>query len=113
VTPGDADATILGNGQGAARPANSKGVALKFNGIDNTVANVQSGRYTLWVYNRIVVPKPQDGNGTYSGVIDKDVQSRRASAPRLWKLLPNRIKTSSRRSKVSRTRLELKGSPVG
>ncbi|MEK7949609.1 hypothetical protein [Luteolibacter soli] len=70
VTPGDADATILGNGQGLARPANSKGVALKFNGIDNTVANVQSGRYTLWVYNRIVVPQPLDGQGTFSGVVD-------------------------------------------
>ncbi|MCW1887283.1 hypothetical protein OKA04_21275 [Luteolibacter flavescens] len=68
VTPGDADATVLGNGQGAARPADSKGVALKYNGVENTPDNVKSGRYTLWLYNRIVVPKPLDGQGIYSGV---------------------------------------------
>ncbi len=56
VTPGDANATVLGNGQGAARPADSKGVALKYNGIENTADNVKSGRYTLWLYNRIVTP---------------------------------------------------------
>lgn len=56
VTPGDANATILGNGQGAARPADSKGVALKYNGIENTPENVKSGRYTLWIYNRILTP---------------------------------------------------------
>lgn len=56
VTPGDANATILGNGQGSARPADSKGVALKYNGIENTAANVKSGKYTLWIYNRILTP---------------------------------------------------------
>ncbi len=56
VTPGDANATVLGNGQGSARPANSKGVALKFNGIENTPENVKSGKYTLWIYNRILTP---------------------------------------------------------
>ncbi len=56
VTPGDANATILGVGQGAARPADSKGVALKYNGIDNTADNVKSGKYTLWIYNRILTP---------------------------------------------------------
>ena len=71
VTPGDADATILGNGQGAQRLASTKGVALKFNGIENTPANVQSGRYTLWVYNRILIPKPAANQSTYSGVAAK------------------------------------------
>ncbi|MES2920313.1 MAG: hypothetical protein V4819_02130 [Verrucomicrobiota bacterium] len=56
VTPGDASATILGTGQGLARPADSKGVALKFNGIENTPENVKSGKYTLWIYNRILTP---------------------------------------------------------
>ena len=56
ITPGDASATVLGTGQGAARPYDSKGVALKFNGIENTAANVKSGRYTLWLYNRIITP---------------------------------------------------------
>lgn len=65
VTPGDANATVLGNGQGAARPADSKGVALKYNGIDNTPENVKSGRYTLWIYNRILTPI--DGVAAVSG----------------------------------------------
>jgi hypothetical protein len=56
ITPGDANATVLGNGQGAARPADSKGVALKYNGIENTEANVKSGKYTVWLYNRILTP---------------------------------------------------------
>lgn len=57
VTPGDANVTILGVGQPAgARPADSKGVALKFNGVDNTAANVKNGKYTLWVYNRVLTP---------------------------------------------------------
>ncbi len=56
VTPGDASATVLGIGQGSARPANSKGVSLKFNGVENTPENVKSGKYTLWIYNRILTP---------------------------------------------------------
>jgi hypothetical protein len=66
ITPGDANATVLGNGQGAARPADTKGVALKYNGVENTVENVKSGRYTVWLYNRILTPlagvaaKPND-----------------------------------------------------
>jgi hypothetical protein len=93
VTPGDADATILGNGQGAARPANSKGVALKFNGIENTAANVQSGRYTLWVYNRIVVPDPPSSGGTYSGVTDKVVGEPAGFRAQFVEALANKIKT--------------------
>jgi len=93
VTPGDADATILGNGQGAARPANSKGVALKYNGIENTVANVQSGRYTLWVYNRVVVPQPTSGGGTYSGVTDKVVTEPAGFRAAFVEALANKIKT--------------------
>lgn len=94
VTPGDADATILGNGQGAARPANSKGVALKFNGIENTVANVQSGRYTLWVYNRVVVPQPTSSGGTFSGVKDLPNSGEPAGfRAQFVEALANKIKT--------------------
>ncbi|WP_367870907.1 hypothetical protein [Luteolibacter sp. Populi] len=64
ITPGDANVTVLGNGQGVQRPADSKGVALKFNGVENTAANVKSGRYTLWLYNRIITP--------LDGVADKE-----------------------------------------
>jgi len=57
VTPGDATDRILG-GNGVVPLAN-RGVALKYNGVDLTNANVQNGRYTAWLYNRIL--KPQSG----------------------------------------------------
>ncbi|MDB6073663.1 MAG: hypothetical protein JWO89_1303 [Verrucomicrobiaceae bacterium] len=57
VTPGDAANRILG-GNGVV-PAASRGVALSFNGVANTTANVKNGSYTAWVYNRIL--KPQSG----------------------------------------------------
>lgn len=49
VTPGDANTRILPFG----------GISLKYNGVELTNANVQSGRYTAWLYNRIL--KPQSG----------------------------------------------------
>ncbi len=64
ITPGDANVTLLGIGQGAARPDDTKGVALKYNGIENTPENVKSGKYTLWLYNRIITPL--DGVGDKS-----------------------------------------------
>lgn len=57
VTPGDAANRILG-GNGVVPVAN-RGIALTYNGVALTNANVQSGRYTAWVYNRIL--KPQTG----------------------------------------------------
>lgn len=54
VTPGDAADRILG-GNGVVPLAN-RGVALKYNGVDLTTANVQNGRYTAWLYNRILKP---------------------------------------------------------
>jgi hypothetical protein len=48
LTPGDASSRVLSN----SIPAENRGVALSFNGVDNTTANIQSGRYSLWVYNR-------------------------------------------------------------
>lgn len=71
LTPGDANATVLGIGQGPARPDETKGVALKFNGIENTPENVKSGRYTMWLYNRVltpldgVAPRPGDPTQTF------------------------------------------------
>jgi hypothetical protein len=55
ATPGDASTRIIGG----VVPAGNQGVALKFNGVALTNANVQNGTYTAWVYNRIL--KPQDG----------------------------------------------------
>ncbi len=49
VTPGDANTRIIPFG----------GVALKYNGVDLTDANVKNGRYTAWLYNRLL--KPQSG----------------------------------------------------
>ena len=64
VTPSDASNRILGlNG---VVPVANRGVALSFNGVplhnpDGSVnnANVQNGKYTAWLYNRIL--KPQTG----------------------------------------------------
>lgn len=57
VTPGDANNRILG--QNGVVPVGSRGVALKFNGVELTDANVRNGKYTAWLYNRIL--KPQSG----------------------------------------------------
>ncbi len=67
VTPGDGNQRILGQGLSLEeRPANTRGVQLKYNGIENTPGNIKSGKYTLWLYNRIIyaadgVPS-QDGD---------------------------------------------------
>ena len=57
VTPGDAQNRILGaNG---VVPLANRGVALSYNGVPLTDDNVRSGKYTAWLYNRIL--KPQSG----------------------------------------------------
>lgn len=52
LTPGDANNRVLGNN--GVVPLASRGVALSFNGVPLTNANVQSGKYTAWIYNRIL-----------------------------------------------------------
>jgi len=52
VTPGDAANRILG-GNGVV-PAQNRGIALSFNGVPLTNSNVQNGKYTAWIYNRIL-----------------------------------------------------------
>lgn len=54
VTPGDANNRILGNN--GVVPVANRGVALTYNGVALTNANVRSGRYTAWLYNRILRP---------------------------------------------------------
>jgi hypothetical protein len=57
VTPGDANNRILGaNG---VVPLANRGVALSYNGVALTDDNVRNGKYTAWLYNRIL--KPQSG----------------------------------------------------
>lgn len=57
ATPGDANNRILG--QNNVIPPANRGVALSYNGVALTDANVRSGKYTAWLYNRIL--KPQSG----------------------------------------------------
>lgn len=57
LTPGDANNRVLGaNG---VVPVQFRGVSLRYNGVENTSANVRNGTYTAWLYNRIL--KPQTG----------------------------------------------------
>ncbi len=64
ATPGDALNRVLG--VSGVVPVANRGVALSYNGVplhnaDGSVnsANVQNGKYTAWLYNRIL--KPQTG----------------------------------------------------
>lgn len=57
LTPGDANNRVLGLNN-VVPPAN-RGVALSYNGVPLTDANVRNGKYTAWLYNRIL--KPQSG----------------------------------------------------
>lgn len=52
LTPGDANNRVLGL-NGVIPPAN-RGIALSYNGVPLTDANVRNGKYTAWLYNRIL-----------------------------------------------------------
>ncbi len=52
LTPGDADPRVLGST--GFLPVANRGVALSYNGVALTEANVKSGKYTAWLYNRIL-----------------------------------------------------------
>jgi len=54
LTPTDANPGVLGTT--GVVPSGSRGVALTYNGVALTNANVQNGTYTAWVYNRIIKP---------------------------------------------------------
>jgi hypothetical protein len=57
LTPGDANPRVLGTT--GVVPVPNRGVALSYNGIALTDDNVRNGKYTAWLYNRIL--KPQSG----------------------------------------------------
>jgi hypothetical protein len=57
LTPGDANSRVLGST--GVVPVQNRGAALSFNGVALTNDNVRNGRYTAWLYNRIL--KPQSG----------------------------------------------------
>lgn len=50
LTPSDGNASVVHTDI----PAASRGVALKFNGVSYTAANIRNGSYTAWLYNRII-----------------------------------------------------------
>ncbi len=54
VTPGDANPRVLGTT--GVVPVPNRGTSLTYNGVALTDANVKSGRYTAWLYNRILKP---------------------------------------------------------
>lgn len=51
LTPGDAGPRVLNHSVESAR-----GVALKYNGVVLNDDNVKTGRYTAWLYNRLLRP---------------------------------------------------------
>jgi len=59
LTPGDANPRVLGST--GIVPVPNRGVALTYNGVELTDANVKSGRYTAWLYNRILKPSDLAG----------------------------------------------------
>ncbi len=54
LTPGDANNRVLG--LSGVLPVEHRGIALSYNGVELTSANVRSGKYTAWLYNRILKP---------------------------------------------------------
>jgi hypothetical protein len=61
LTPGDANSRVLGST--GVVPEASRGVALRYNGVELTDENVRNGTYTAWLYNRIL--KPASGLPTF------------------------------------------------
>jgi hypothetical protein len=55
LTPGDANPRVLGTT--GVVPSGNRGVALTYNGVALTDANVKNGTYTAWLYNRILKPQ--------------------------------------------------------
>lgn len=57
LTPGDGNPRVLGTTNQV--PEANRGIALSYNGVPLTDDNVRNGKYTAWLYNRIL--KPQSG----------------------------------------------------
>jgi len=64
ATTGDARPRVLGSTN--VVPTANQGVALSYNGVALTDANVQSGKYTAWLYNRLLRPQSGIVNSTAS-----------------------------------------------
>ncbi len=63
LTPGDANTRVLGTTNGV--PEANRGVALTYNGVALTEANVKNGTYTAWLYNRILKPQSLTAGPVY------------------------------------------------
>lgn len=70
LTPGDANSRVLGTSGSNAIADNDKGVALRYNGVELTDANVQNGLYTAWLYNRLLRPQGGITDATISSFAD-------------------------------------------
>ena len=68
VTPSDGSSLITN----ASIPTANQGIALKYNGVPYSAANVKNGSYTAWVYNRIIrrPGSPADPSSAASTVRD-------------------------------------------
>lgn len=63
LTPGDANSRVLGTNNEI--PSANRGVALSYNGVPLTTANVKNGSYTMWLYNRILKPQSLTSGAVY------------------------------------------------
>lgn len=79
LTPGDATDRVLG-GNGVV-PAANRGVALSYNGVPLTTANVKNGTYTAWLYNRILKPQSLTSGPVFTFANSLRDQIRNVDAP--------------------------------
>ncbi|MFZ4388083.1 MAG: hypothetical protein ACOYOI_07965, partial [Chthoniobacterales bacterium] len=78
LTPGDANTRVLGSDN--TIPPASRGKALSYNGVELTTANVQSGRYTAWLYNRIIKPSTLTGfKSTFANALVTQIRNSSAT----------------------------------
>ena len=68
LTPSDGGTYVTN----ASIPSANQGVALKYNGVPYSAANIKNGSYTAWVYNRIIrrPGSPADPSSAASTVRD-------------------------------------------
>jgi hypothetical protein len=68
LTPGDARQRVLdlneADQDAGNIPNGNQGVALSYNGVPLTNANVKNGLYTAWLYNRFLRPKDENWTST-------------------------------------------------
>lgn len=79
LTPGDANPRVLGTT--GVVPVGNRGVALTYNGVALTDANVKNGTYTAWLYNRILKPQSLTSGPVFDFANSLRDQIRNVDAP--------------------------------